>query len=401
MLPVQEARARIVAGMRPTQGEIVALPDAWGRVTSSAVLARLTQPPSDVSAMDGYALRAADGVAGAVLQVVGRAPAGHAYGGIVGAGQSVRLYTGSAVPAGADTVAVQEDVAASDGSIALSAAALPGRHIRRMGQDFHVGAELIPAGTRLGARAVGLAAAANHPWLAVHRRPRIAILATGDEISLPGEPLGPASIVSSNAHALAALVRAGGGDPMVLPIARDTKQAIADAVQALAGVDMLVTTGGASVGDYDLVQGGLAERGFALDFWRVAMRPGKPLLFGMLGGVPVLGLPGNPVSALVCAVLFLLPALARLSGLPGDVLPSVMLPLGTAVAANDHREDYMRAAIAPGPDGRDVVTPFARQDSSMMHMLAQAHGLLIRPPHGLALPTGTLVPVLRLDTMGL
>ena len=401
MLSVQEARTRIIAGLRPTQAEVVALPDAWGRVTSSPVLARVTQPPADMSAMDGYALRAADGAAGTMLQVVGHAPAGHPYGGSVGAGQAVRLYTGSTLPAGADCVIIQEDVVAGAGTVTLAAAAQPGRHIRRMGQDFLAGAELIAAGTRLGARAIGLAAAANHPWLAVHRRPRIAILATGDEISLPGEPLGPGGIVSSNAHALAALVRAGGGDPMVLPIARDTREAVADAVRALSGVDMLVTTGGASVGDYDLVQGGLGERGFALDFWQVAMRPGKPLLFGVLGGVPVLGLPGNPVSALVCAVLFLLPALDRLLGLPGAAPRSVALPLGVEVAANDHREDYLRATIAPGPDGSDRVTPFMRQDSSMLHVLASAHGLVIRPPHGPALPVGAPVPVIRLDTVGL
>lgn len=401
MLSVHEARTRINAGLRPTQAEIVGLPDAWGRVTASAILARLTQPPADVSAMDGYAVRAADGAAGAVLQVIGRAPAGHPYGGLIGAGQAVRLYTGSAVPAGADCVIAQEDVAAGEGSVTLTAAARPGQHIRPLGQDFRAGADLIPAGTRLGARAIGLAAAANHPWLAVHRRPRIAILATGDEISLPGDPLGPGSIVSSNAHALAALVRAGGGDPMVLPIARDTRDAIAAAVQSLVGIDMLVTTGGASVGDYDLVQDTLGERGFALDFWRIAMRPGKPLLFGTLDGVPVLGLPGNPVSALVCAVLFLLPALARLSGLLGAAPSSTAMPLGAAVAANDHREDYLRAVIAPGRDGVEEVTPFARQDSSLMHLLASAHGLVIRPPHGPALPAGTPVPVLRLDAMGL
>ena len=401
MLSVQEARARIVRSLQPTPAEVVALPDAWGRVTAGPLHARLTQPPTDVSAMDGYALRAADGTVGAVLPIIGRAPAGHPYAGTVGAGQAVRLYTGSALPAGADAVIAQEDVSAEGGEITLAAAAQAGRHIRRQGQDFMAGAELMPAGTRLSARAVGLAAAANHPWITVHRRPRVAILATGDEIALPGEALGPGGIVSSNAHALAALVRAGGGDPMVLPIARDTKSAIADAVRALGGLDMLVTTGGASVGDYDLVQDGLGDLGFALDFWRVAMRPGKPLLFGMLGGVPVLGLPGNPVSALVCGVLFLLPALARLSGLPGGPPPVMPLPLGAAVAANDHREDHLRATIAPGPDGGELVTPFPRQDSSMTHALSLAHGLVVRPPHGPALPAGTPVPVLRLDTLGL
>lgn len=401
MLSVAEARARILAPLRPTQAEVVALSEAWSRVLAAPVLARLTQPPCDVSAMDGYAMAAQGAVAGACLQVVGRAPAGHPYPGTVGSGQAVRLYTGSAIPAGTDCVVAQEDVSAEAGAIILGTDAAPGRHIRRRGGDFAYGTELIAPGTRLGARAVGLAAAANHPWLHVHRRPRVAILATGDEIALPGDSLKPTSIVSSNAHALAALVRAGGGEPLVLPIAGDTRDAIAGAVRALHGMDMLVTTGGASVGDYDLVQSAMGGEGFVLDFWRVAMRPGKPLISGALHGVPVLGLPGNPVSAFVCATLFLLPALARLSGLPGGAPPLDLLPLGAAVPANDHREDYLRALIAVATDGTELVTPFPRQDSSMIHLLASAQGLVVRPSHAPALDAGATVPVLRLDTLGL
>ena len=401
MLPVAEACARIIAGLRPTAAEVVALSDAWDRVTAVPILARLTQPPTDVSAMDGYALRALDGASGARLRVAGRAPAGHPFTGQVGPGETVRLYTGSAIPDGADCVIAQEDVTADDGTVILNAAAQAGRHVRLAGGDFRQGTELVPAGTRLGARAIGLAAAGNHPWVTVHRRPRVGLLATGDEIAMPGDPLGPGSIVSSNVHALAALVRSGGGEPVMLPIARDTAAAIAQAAQGTSGLDMLVTTGGVSVGDYDLVQTGLAQQGFALDFWRIAMRPGKPLLSGTLHGVPVLGLPGNPVSALVCAVLFLWPALGRLSGLAGDSLPNVTMPLGRDIAANDRREDYLRAAIASGPDGLDRVIPFPVQDSSMLHVLAQAQGLVIRPPHAPAVPAGTHVPVLRLDGLGL
>ncbi len=402
MLSVDEARTRIIAPLCPTQAEMVALAEAWGRVTAAPVAARLTQPPTDVSAMDGYALRAADGAVGAVLHVIGEAPAGRPLLGEVSAGQAVRLFTGSAVPAGADCVVAQEDVAAEGDTMRLDtqAQAQAGRHIRRAGQDFRIGDELLPAGVRLGARGIGLAAAANHPWLAVHRRPRVAILATGDEIAMPGDPLKAGGIVSSNAHALAALVRSGGGDPLVLPIARDTRAAVAEAVGALGGVDLLVTTGGASVGDYDLVQSGLGEHGFVLDFWRIAMRPGKPLLFGMLKGVPVLGLPGNPVSALVCAVLFLLPALARLSGLPGDAPPSTMMALGAAVGPNDQRQDHLRSSIAAGPDGQPQATPFTRQDSSLLWLLAQADGLVVRPPHAPALLAGAFVPVIRLDLLG-
>ncbi len=400
MLSVEEARARVIAPLRPTAAEVVALSAAWGRVTAAPLLARTTAPSADISAMDGYALRAGDGRVGSILCVVGEAPAGHPFIGTVGAGESVRLYTGSVIPAGADSVVVQEDVQAGAGQITLGVDAVAGRHIRLCGQDFRAGEQLVAPGTRLGPRAVGLAAAGNHPWVAVHRRPQVAILATGDEISLPGEPMEPGGVVSSNAHALAALVRAAGGLPIVLPIARDTRAAVAEAVAELAGVDMLVTTGGASVGDYDLVQQGLGP-GFALDFWRIAMRPGKPLLSGRLGSTPVLGIPGNPVSALVCGLLFLWPALARLSGLSGAPLPATPMPLLSPLHANDQREDYVRCAVRPGPGEADHVEAFSRQDSSMMRVMAQADGLIIRPPHAPAAPAGTIVPVLRLDHLGL
>lgn len=400
MLSVAEACARIVAPLRPTAGEVVALPDAWGRVLAAPVHARLTQPPADMSAMDGYALRAADGPLGATLAVAGRAPAGRPFDGTVLPGQAVRLFTGSVVPEGADAVTLQEDVDAADGAITLREAAVAGRHIRRAGQDFSTGDLLAAAGQRLHARAIGLLAAGNHPWVTVHRRPRIAILATGDEITLPGEPVRPGGIVSSNAHALAAIVHAGGGTPVILPIAPDDRDAIAAVAGQLHGIDLLVTTGGASVGEHDLVQAGLSARGFQLDFWRIAMRPGKPLMYGRLGDVPVLGLPGNPVSAFVCAVLFLLPSLARLSGQSEGGLMQTEAVLGGPVPANDHRADHLRASIAE-QDGRAVVTPFARQDSSLLRLLSGAGGLVLRPPHAPALAAGALVPVLRLDTLGL
>ncbi len=401
MLSVEEARARIVGPLRPTPAEIVALPEAWGRVLAAALHARLTQPPADVSAMDGYALRAVDGRVGARMAVVGRAPAGQPFVGQVAAGEAVRLFTGSVVPDGADCVLPQEDVDRDGNWITVREAARAGRHIRRAGQDFRRGDILVSAGTRLGARAVGLIAAGNHPWVAVHRQPRIAILATGDEIVLPGEPLAAGGIVSSNAHALAALVRAGGGAPSVLPIAADDPAAIASVADHLSGIDLLLTTGGASVGEHDFVQSSLATRGFALDFWRIAMRPGKPLLFGRLGDVPVLGLPGNPVSAFVCAFLFLLPALNRLGGLAGDVPRPVEARLGAPVAANDHRADHLRAALSADSGGTLVATPFDRQDSSLLQLLANAGCLILRAPHAPALQVGAMVPVLRLDLGGL
>ena len=401
MIPVADARARIVATMRPTAAETVALAAAWNRVTAAPVIARLTQPPADVSAMDGYALRAADGTGGSTLRVIGAAPAGHPFAGAVGPGEAVRLFTGSVLPDGADGILLQEDATRDGERVSIRETVRPGRHIRRAGQDFSSGEAVIPAGRRLGARDVGLAAAANHPWLTVHRRPRIAILATGDEIALPGEPIGPGGIVSSNSHALAAMVRAAGADPLILPIARDDRAAIGAAADAIDGADLLVTTGGASVGDHDLVQAGLGERGFAVDFWKIAMRPGKPLMFGKLGATPVLGLPGNPVSALVCAILFLLPALARLSGLAGDKLPTMPARLGAALAANDHRADHLRAALATDAGGRLVATPFPRQDSAMLRLLAAADALVLRDPHAPASPEGGAVEIIRLDTLGL
>ena len=400
MISVEEARDRILAGLRPTPAELVALPDAWGRVTAAPVIARLTQPPADMSAMDGYALRAADGTAGSVLRVIGAAPAGHPFDGQIGPGEAVRLFTGSVVPAGADTILLQEDATAGEGTVRVNETVRPSRHIRRTGQDFAAGDAVLPQGRRLTARDIGLAAAANHPWLTVHRCPRIGILATGDEIAMPGEPIPPGGVVSSNSHALAAMVRAAGGTPIVLPVAADTPGAIAAVADAIAGMDMLVTTGGASVGDHDLVVAGLQARGLTLDFWKIAMRPCKPLLFGALGATPVLGLPGNPVSALICAILFLLPALARLSGLPAAPPPTVPARLATPLPANDRRADYLRATLAADSAGRLVATPIASQDSAMLRRLAQADALIVRPPHALAAPEGADIAVIRLDAIG-
>jgi molybdopterin molybdotransferase len=400
MISVAEARARILDGLRPTPPETVALAEAWTRVTAAPVIARLTQPPADVSAMDGYALRSAGAHAGAVLRVIGTAPAGHPFEGSVGPGEAVRLFTGSVVPAGADAVLLQEDAEREDDRLMVREAATAGRHIRRAGQDFRAGDSVIPAGRRLGARDLGLAAAANHPWLAVHRRPRIAILSTGDEIALPGEPIPPGGIVSSNSHALAALARASGCEPMVLPLARDEIAAIASVADQVAGADLLLTTGGASVGDHDLVQQALTARGMVVDFWRIAMRPGKPLMAGRLGDVPVIGLPGNPVSAMVCAVLFAVPALARLGGLPGEPPPTVAARLGAPLRANDHRADFLRGRLHRDEAGELVATAFERQDSAMLKLLADADALILRPPHAPALGAGATVEVIRLDVLG-
>jgi molybdopterin molybdotransferase len=401
MISVEQARARILDAMRSTPAEVVALADAWNRVTATAVTARLTQPPADVSAMDGYALRATDGALGARLTVIGTAPAGHPFDGCIGPGEAVRLFTGSVVPPGADVILLQEDAARDGDVVEVNEAVTAGRHIRRAGQDFAAGDVLIPAGRRITARDVGLAAAANHPWLTVHRRPRVAILATGDEIAMPGEPIPPGGIVSSNSHALAALVRAAGAEPIVLPVARDEHAAISAVADSLFGVDLLVTTGGASVGDHDLVIEALKARGMTLDFWQIAMRPGKPLLFGQLGATPVLGLPGNPVSAMVCGILFVLPSLARLSGLPAAPPPISTALLGAAVKANDKRADHLRASTHTDETGRIIAIPFPVQDSAMLRRLAHADALILRPPQAPALPEGAEVGIIRLDSLGL
>jgi molybdopterin molybdotransferase len=401
MLALEEARARILGALAATPAETVALAEAWNRVLARPVIARLTQPPADVSAMDGYAVRAADAAEGARLAVIGSAPAGHPFAGEVGPGQAVRIFTGSVVPAGADSILLQEDATAEAGSVTVRESVRQGRWIRRQGLDFTAGETLLPAGRRLTARDVGLAAAGNNPWVTVHRRPRIGILATGDEIALPGEPIPPGGIVSSNAHALAALVRAAGGEPVVLPIAPDDTDAIAEAAAAARICDMLVTTGGASVGDHDLVQKALGPEGFSLDFWQIAMRPGKPLIWGRLGRTPVLGLPGNPVSALVCAVQFLVPAIAVLSGLPGGAPPTILVRAGAPLAANDKRFDHLRSSLGTDRDGRPVATPFPVQDSSMLATLARAEALILRPPHAPPLPEGAEVEAIPLGQFGI
>ena len=401
MLSVTEARARILSPLRPTPTELVGLSQAWGRVLAAPIAARLTQPPADVSAMDGYALRAADGRMGACLTIIGESPAGHPFEGAIRPGEAVRLFTGSVVPAGADTVLLQEDATRDGATVTVNEACVAGRHIRHAGQDFVAGSVLLQPGRRLGARDIGLAAAANHPWVTVHQRPTVAILATGDEIAMPGEPLRQGGIVSSNAHAIAALVRAGGGIPMVLPVVPDDRTALAAAIDRTRQAAILVTTGGASVGDHDLVQAALQECGFELDFWKVAMRPGKPLLYGHLRDMPVLGLPGNPVSALICSALFLLPAIDVLSGLAAGDPRTERAVLGVPLRANDGRADHLRAMLVSGEDGMLTAMPFERQDSGLLSALTQADALVLRAPFAPAAPIGAAVEVIRLDHLGL
>lgn len=408
LLPVEEALERILAALTPLPAEMVPVSESLGRVTAEPIRARRTQPPVAVSAMDGYAVRAEDvATVPATLRRVGSAPAGGVYPGRLGRGETVRIFTGGPVPDGADAIVIQEDVDAAseaDGaSIVVREAVAAGTFIRPAGLDFRVGDVGVPEGRRLTARDVGLAAAMNVPWIRVRRRPRVAILSTGDEIVRPGELDEPTRIVSSNAYALAAVVRAVGGEAIDLGIAPDDSDALRAMAAGARGADLLLTSGGASVGRHDLVQQALGDGALGADalkvgFWKIAMRPGKPLIFGHLGAVPMLGLPGNPVSTMVCATVFLRPALERLLGLAAGPAPLVEAVLAVDLKPNDQRQDYMRATCAPGADGRPLVTPFSRQDSSMMSRLAHADCLIVRPPHDPARSAGDAVAILPLGS---
>ncbi|HEV7369068.1 gephyrin-like molybdotransferase Glp [Arenibaculum sp.] len=399
MIPVADALERMLSAVAPLPAETVALPDGLGRVLAADVAARVTQPPVAVSAMDGYAVRGADvATAPARLRRIGEVAAGARFEGTVGPGEAVRIFTGAPVPAGADTVVIQEDTTAEGEAVVVAEPYPAGRYVRRAGLDFTTGTVGLTAGRRLGARDIGLAAAMNVPWLSVHRRPRVAILATGDEIVMPGEPIGPSQIVSSNALALAALVATAGGDATNLGIARDDARSLTAHAEAARGFDLLVTTGGASVGEHDLVRSVLGERGMRLDFYKIAMRPGKPLMFGRFGDVPLLGLPGNPVSSMVCGLLFLRPLLRRLQGLADTSEPVARATLGIALAENDGRQDYLRARLERGPSGELVAHPFPLQDSSVMSLLAAADCLVVRPPRAPAARPGDPVDILPLST---
>lgn len=397
MLSVAEARSRILAAFAPVAAETVSLPEAFGRALAEDLTARVTQPPTDVSAMDGYAARAADvATVPAVLRRVGEAPAGGAFEGSIAAGECVRIFTGGPVPAGADTIVLQENTNVAGDRVTVTESVAAGKHIRRAGLDFTAGAVVIAAGRALTARDVGLAAALNRPWVQVRRRPRIAILANGDEVVMPGDPIGPNQIVSSNALALAGLVETWGGTAINLGIAPDSIEGLQTMAAGARGADLLVTTGGASVGDRDLVRHALGVKGLEIDFWQIAMRPGKPLMFGRLGDTPVLGLPGNPVSSFVCAVLFLRAALSKMLGIP-TALPQARARLGCDLRANDHRADFLRAALSQNDDGETVVTPFPVQDSSMMSVLARADALVLRDPGAPAARQGEVAAYIPLS----
>jgi molybdopterin molybdotransferase len=394
VISVEEALSRLLAPLEKLPPEQISIAEGIGRVLAEDVAARRTQPPFAVSAMDGYAVRAEDlKTIPAELRIVAEVPAGAGFGGHVGAGEAARIFTGAPLPVGTDTIVIQEDAERRGDRVRVLEGAPRGRYVRREGLDFSEGEVLLRAGRRLTARDIGLLAAMNRPWLLVHRRPRIGILSTGDEIVMPGDPIGPHQIVSSNSLALAAFVTACGGMPVSVGNAPDDPEALRRIAAARQGVDLLVTTGGASVGEHDLVRDALAADGLELDFWQIAMRPGKPLMVGRYRGATMVGLPGNPVSTLVCALLFLRPALDRLSGITVSEEPARTGRLGVALPKNDRRQDYLRSRLARAGDGMLEVFPFEVQDSSMMRLLAAADCLVVRPPHAAAAAAGAMVPI--------
>ncbi|MBU0737124.1 MAG: molybdopterin molybdotransferase MoeA [Alphaproteobacteria bacterium] len=400
LLPVEEALSRLLAAARPmTDTQQVSLHEANGRVLAADLTARLTQPPFDASAMDGYALRAADATqVGSILTVIGESAAGHGYSGTVASGEAVRIFTGAPVPAAADSILLQEDAEKLEGGrIRSNFAVTKGRHIRPRGQDFAEGDVALSAGLSLDFSHLTLAAAMNHATLPVFRRPRVAILATGDELVSPGTSPGPSQIIGSNTFGIAALARDNGAEVIDLGIVADNRGLLLEAIERAraSGVDVLVTLGGASVGDHDLVQSTLVSAGMELNFWRIAMRPGKPLMVGRLGAMQVLGLPGNPVSSLVCGLLFLEPLLCHL-GHRQSPRRMASATLRNALPANDKRQDYVRAKLTDRDGELPLVESFGKQDSSMMRIFSQSDCLIVRPPHAAAAEAGETVPVMLL-----
>lgn len=398
-MPVADALAAILEGADPLPEEMITLETAFHRVLARDVAARRTQPPQAMSAMDGYAVRAADAKDISVrLKVIGEVAAGRPFERKVGAGDAVRIFTGGVIPEGADAVIIQEDTSRDGEHITITEAAVSGRHIRPAGVDFREGDVMLSRGRRLTDRDLALAAGMNYPELPVRRRPKVAMLATGDELVMPGTDPGPGQIVYSNGYGLRALAQAEGADIIDLGIAADTIAATTDGIRRAraADADILITMGGASVGDHDLVKRSLDAEGIDMAFWRIAMRPGKPMLHGRLGGMRVIGLPGNPVSSYVCGFLFLVPLIRALSGLAAIHHARETALLGRDLAANDQREDYLRARLEQRADGALIAVPVNHQDSSLLGNLAAARALVIRPPLAPAAAEGSPCELLRL-----
>ena len=399
LMPVSDALTTVLAGVEPLPEDSVPLTEAYHRVLARDLTARRTQPPEAMSAMDGYAVRAADaGKVGAQLTVIGEVAAGRPFAGRLSEGEAVRIFTGGVIPDGADAVVIQEDTTAKGQRITVKEAAVAGRHIRPAGVDFREGDLLLRGGRRLTERDLALAAGMNHPQLAVRRRPKVAILATGDELVMPGSTPGHGQIVYSNGYALHALACAEGADTIDLGIAADTVDATTAGIRRAreSGADLLVTTGGASVGDHDLVRPALEAEGVKMAFWKIAMRPGKPMMHGHLGAMRVIGLPGNPVSSFVCGFLFMVPLIRALSGRDVILHRRERAVLGRDLGANDMREDYLRARLETREDGTLMAIPVDHQDSSLLANLAAAQALLVRAPFAPKATAGAPCEVLRL-----
>lgn len=385
MISVSEALDRIFALLSPVDTETVGLRRACGRVLAEDAVADRDQPPFAASAMDGYAVASSEVGPRARFRVIGEAAAGRGFDGRISAGEAVRIFTGAPVPEGADHIVIQEDVTVDDRQIVLSETLDSAGYIRPAGGDFRKGT-VLTKGRRLRPQDISLLASMNVPWLVVHRRPKIAILSTGDELVMPGETPSPDQIISSNGLGLATLLEREGAQSRLLPIARDTLPSLKTALALAEGADLLVTTGGASVGDHDLLAQASDTLGIDRTFYKIAMRPGKPVMAGRIAGIPMIGLPGNPVSAMVCGTIFMLPAVRVLMGLPAEPAPRRQARLSTALPRNGPREHYMRAVLTDGK-----VTTHGRQDSSLQSVLADANALVVRPPDTPPLAAGELV----------
>lgn len=401
LMPVEQALEIISQNFSRLEKETIPLADALGRTAAGDHFAAITQPPFDASAMDGYALRAEDVITCPTdLTVIGEVPAGKSYDGEILPETAVRIFTGGPVPKGADTVIMQENTERlSEETVRIVIGAEMGRNIRPAGNDFSEGQRLVDAGTVLTSRHIGMMAAANISAVEVTRKPRIALLSTGDELVNVGDSVGPNQIISSNNLLLSTLIMENGGDPIDLGIARDNAASLEEKIallKATDNVDLFITIGGASVGDHDLVQKILGQHGLKVNFWKIAIRPGKPMIFGEFNHGPMIGLPGNPASAYVCAINFMLPALHIMLGRETIGAPKSVATLAHDLAENATRQDYMRAHYVENANGTKVVTATPRQDSAKLSTLAHANCLLVRPPHAPKATKGEHVDILLL-----
>jgi molybdopterin molybdotransferase len=396
-LTVEQALAKILTAVEVTPAETIAIESALGRILAAPLTARLTQPPFDASAMDGYAVRAADVASPPVsLRVIGEAAAGHPFSGTLAGGQAVRIFTGAPLPEDADAIVIQENCERAGADVVVRDGRPDRDHVRLRGSDFTAGDRLLPAGRPFGARELSLAASTGYGRVPVHSRPRVGIIATGDELVLPGETPGPGQIVCSNHLGIHAMCGRAGADVLFLGIARDTRADLDAHLARASACDIVITIGGASVGDHDLVAPALQAKGVNLDFWKIAMRPGKPLMFGRLGAQRFIGLPGNPVSSLICTRLFIVPLIRAMLGLTGD--QAVVEAVTSApLEANGPRAHYVRATRVDKADGTKVVTAARSQDSSLLSVLADANCLIVRPISAPALLAGARVPTIMLD----